>query len=133
LRAGYGTLELHVGQAPEQVRDLLGQPDEQRGFTEQYFWIYQRLGIDIDFGATRNRVQRLFFYKGGVENHHTAKVRIDGIIPGSSRQKVINSLGAPERSGRVGEKEWLWYSRGVQFDVSDNHVIVIIVFERNPI
>ena len=131
---GYGTVELHIGQTVDQVRDLLGEPESRKAFDDQFFLVYRRLGIDIDLGSTRSTVLRLFFYKSGVEKHdRSAEVNLSGIEPGSSRDKVIRALGEPQRSGTALGKEWLWYSRGIQFDLVDGKVAVIIIFDsRRP-
>lgn len=132
VRPGYGTLELHIGQTPAQVRQLFGDPDDRRGYTDQFFWIYRKAGVDVDFGETRARIQRLFFYRAGVEQHvRSAEVRLDGIVPGSSKRKVIEVMGPAERIGKSADKEWLWYPSGIQFDLRDDRTDVIIIFDRD--
>lgn len=137
LTPGTGTTDLQVGQSRGQVETLLGWPDETRSFEEQFFYVYRSRGVDVDFGRSQQRVERLFFYGDGIEGHlHRAPVRFDGISFGSSRSQVLQAFGKPNFEGgpvRVARrlKSWICYDSGVEFDFDGrNRVIIIAVF--NP-
>jgi hypothetical protein len=131
---GRGTSDLHVGQSVNDIESVLGGPDEKRPLADQFFYVYRKQGIDVDFGASRQRVERLFFYDENVEGHsRRPTISIDGIGFRTPKTKVINVLGKPQCEGgpvRVAnrKKTWIYYDSGLQFDFdSQNRVIIISV------
>jgi hypothetical protein len=129
---GKGTSDLQVGCTVENIESILGSPDEKLLLDDQYFFIYRKQGIDVDFDPVRKRVQRLFFYGGDVDGHTRPPViNIDGITFRTPKAKVIEVLGQPNCEGgpvRVGRRKesWIFYSKGLQFDFDAKGRVIII-------
>jgi hypothetical protein len=129
---GKGTLDLRVGQAVTDVESILGIPDEKRLLTEQFFYVYRNQGIDVDFGTSRKRVERLFFYDADVEGHAgRAPINVDEIGFRTPKAKVIKALGEPQCQGgpvRVAnrKKTWIYYDSGLEFDFDSQDRVIII-------
>lgn len=131
---GRGTSDLRVGQSVKDIEAVLGGPDEKRPLADQFFYVYRKQGIDVDFGASRQRVERLFFYDENVEGHsRRPTISIDGIGFRTPKTKVIDVLGKPQGEGgpvRVAKrkKTWIYYDSGLQFDFdSQDRVIIVVV------
>jgi hypothetical protein len=136
LTPGVGTADLQTGQSRGGVEALLGDPEETHSFEDQFFYVYRSRGVDVDFGKSGQRVERLFFYSADIEGHsRSAPVRLSGISFGSSRSLITRTLGEPDLAGgpiRVGrrKKSWICYRHGVQFELdSRGHVIIITIFD----
>lgn len=129
---GRGASDLRVGQSVKDIESVLGEPDEKRPLADQFFYVYRKQGIDVDFGASRQRVERLFFYDENVEGHSgRPAISIDGISFRTPKTKVINVLGKPQCEGgpvRVAnrKKSWIYYDSGLQFDFDSQDRVIII-------
>ena len=129
---GRGTLDLRVGHPVTVVESILGTPDEKHFLAGHLFYIYRSQGIDVDFGASRKRVERLFFYEADVEGHsRRAPVNIDGIGFRTPKTKVIEALGKPDCQGgpvRVAKrkKTWIYYASGLELDFDSQDRVMII-------
>ena len=137
LIPGVGTSDLRLGCSVGEVEALLGSPDQKLEFPGQYFYVYKKIGVDVDFGRPGGPVARLFFYEKGIDGHTTrAPIEIRGLTPGTSMSVVRARLGEPARRGgpvRVGRRseEWFYYNSGVQFDF-DSHQRVITISVNTP-
>ncbi len=129
---GKGTSDLRVGQSLKEIESVLGVPDEMGPFADQFFYIYRKQGIDVDFGTSRQRVERLFFFDENVEGHsRRPAISVGGIGFRTPKTKVINVLGKPQREGgpvRVAnrKKAWIYYDSGLQFDFDSQDRVIII-------
>jgi len=135
LIPGSGLPNLHIGHTKQQVQRLLGIPDQNVSFADQEFFIYRSRGLDIDFGASKNFVSRLFFYGEDIEGHdNAAAIQANGIQLGSTREQVEAKFGLPDREGgpvRVAnrKKSWIYYASGIQFEFDvRGRVIIITIF-----
>jgi len=132
ITPGKGTPDLRVGQTVTDVESILGTPDEKRLVAEQFFYIYRNQGIDVDFGTSRKRVERLFFYDADVEGHsRRAPININEIGLRTPRARVIKALGKPHCQGgpvRVAsrKKTWIYYDSGLEFDFDSQDRVIII-------
>ena len=126
-----------IGQKIKEVEGKLGHPDLiVSKFKQHYYYIYHKLGLQIDFGSADAEVQALFFYLAAVHGYSQSPAETsEGLGPGSSKAKVDAALGRPDKSGGTkmagDESEWFWYKQGIQFDFNRKHTVdVMTIF--NP-
>lgn len=137
IRSGLGLNDIGLGQTEEQVRSILGRPDRTiRRLKGSYFYVYNEVGVDLDFGNRGGKVKIIFFYREGSQGHKGAQVITDrDIAPGDAGSKVLHSYGNPDQRGGPlllpsGDYsgEWLFYKEGIQFELGvDRKVDVISV------
>jgi len=137
IKSGLGLSHIHLGQTEEQVRSVLGKPDTRiRKLKGSFYYVYNEVGMDFDFGKTAGKLKIIFFYREGSQGHRGADVITDrGIEPGSAGSKVLRLYGKPDKrggplslpNGRY-SGEWLSYKEGIQFELgADRNVTVISV------
>jgi hypothetical protein len=134
-RPGYGTDEIPLGLTENQVKAVLGRPDHRiRKHTGHYFYVYNKKGLDLDFGKRGGKLKVIFFFQKGVYGHDKARIQTDrGIRLGDSRSRVLEIYGQPDHKGEAftlhtGKTflEWFYYNVGIQFRFSvDNKVCEI--------
>lgn len=137
IRSGFGLNDLRLGQTEEHVRSILGKPSRTiRRLTGSYFYVYNELGVDIDFGKKGGKIKKIFFYREGSQGHKGAQVKTHrNIKPGDPGSKVLSSYGNPDKRGGAlilpkgrYSGEWLFYKEGIQFELSfDRRVNIISV------
>jgi hypothetical protein len=137
LKSGLGSQDICLGQTEKQVRSILGKPNSIiRRLKGSYFYVYNELGVDLDFAKSGGKVKIVFWYREGCQSHKGAQVITDrGIELGDTRSKVLNLYGIPDKqggplmlpNGRY-SGEWFFYQEGIQFELgSDRKVDVISV------
>lgn len=135
LTPGVGGSGLHIGQSEGNVVDLWGLPERQEQHNGSTFYVYPKLGLEIEFQDLR--VERLFFYRlRASHNGRSSSPHVDGIRLGAPRSEVLERFGAPISEGEsreiLGEyvRGWLCYTTGVQFEFDKNQKLALITIFR---
>lgn len=99
--AGRGSLVLSIGQKPGDVEHLLGSPNSiVLKFKGHYYYLYHKLGVQVDFGSPNGTAQVLFFYRGAVEGYSQSPAETaEALGPGVRKARMTEALGPPDKSG----------------------------------
>lgn len=135
LIPGFGGSGLHIGQSDGNVVDLWGPPEKQEQQNGSTFYVYPKLGLEIEFQDLR--IERLFFYRSHAGQYgKSSSPHVDGIRFGAPRSEVLERFGPAISSGEprkiLGEyvRGWLCYSAGVQFEFDKNQKLSLITIFR---
>lgn len=117
------------------MRSTLGTPDRRiRRLEGSYFYVYNALGLDLDFGKRGGKLKKIFFYREGSQGHAGASIRTDrNVEPGDSGSKVLSSYGKPDKQGGPvvlpnGQYsgQWFFYAEGIQFELAPDQKVSVI-------
>jgi hypothetical protein len=112
---GYGTAELHLGQASPELQKQIGQPHHRRksGAFREY-WVYPDQRFEAIVSRRSNRLLSLFFHRGST----LAAVEFFG----KTEKQILNIFGEPWKVGGDMEfadgdhiRRWLAYRSGIGF------------------
>lgn len=131
---GKGSKSLFIGARETEIVSLLGQPQSIISEYEgHYYWLYPKLGLQLDFNPETRKTKALLFYRSGVNGYKQSPAEtMERLSPGVPKRVVLDVLGVPDKSNRGVEsaREWFWYHQGIQFDFSEHGVVdVMIIFD----
>lgn len=132
--AGKGSTSLFIGETEEDVKNLLGQPQSIISeFEGHCYYLYPKLGLQVDFNPGTRLVKALSFHRNGVNGYRQSPAEtLEGLTPGVTKRKVLDTLGTPDKSNAVvgHVRGWLWYQRGIQFDFNEHCIVdLMIIFD----
>lgn len=135
LTPGVGGSGLHIGQSEANVVDVWGHPKKQEQHNGSNFYLYPKLGLEIEF--ENSRVERLFFYPSGRgQSSRKSLPQVSGIRFGASANQVLERFGPPTSKGEAREvlgqhvRAWLCYSSGIQFEFDKGQKLALITIFR---
>ena len=112
---GYGTRQLHLGQASSEVVKVLGKPSQQKVTSDlREYWVYPELNFEAIVSRRTGRLLSLFFHDGSS--------LAGGEFFGRSVRDIHGLFGEAHKSGggttfSDGEciDRWIAYETGISF------------------
>jgi len=132
VSAGKGSESLFIGETEAEVVTLLGQPQSVSKYETHHYYLYPKLGLQVDFNPKTRKAKSLLFHRNGVNGYRQSPAEtIEGLSPGAAKRAVLDALGKPDKT-KTGTSagDWFWYQRGIQFDFDEHGVVnVMIIFD----
>jgi outer membrane protein assembly factor BamE (lipoprotein component of BamABCDE complex) len=129
---GKGSRSVFIGVTESEIVRILGQPQSVSKYKAHRYYLYPKLGLEVDFNPRTRKAKALAFHRGGVDGYRQSPAETrEGLSPGATKRRVLEALGAPDRTSAADAmQEWLWYQAGIQFNLGGHDVVdVMIIFD----
>lgn len=111
---------------------ILGQPQLVSKYKAHRYYLYPKLGLEVDFNPRTRKAKSLAFHRRGINGYRQSPAETkEGLFPGATKRRILDVLGSPDRTSEADAiPEWLWYQAGIQFDLGEHDVVdVMIIFD----
>lgn len=96
---GKGSGSVFIGATEAEIVSILGQPQSVSKHKAHCYYLYPKLGLEVDFNPRTRKAKALAFHRGGVDGYRQSPAETgDGLSPGATKRRVLDVLGPPDRT-----------------------------------